>query len=290
MKLKVLARAGVRKAANKCAISWAAALVALLVSSGMQAQEDSGQAAALTILPPAGVFEYELGDNGSPVLWNFTGTCHLPFYNTLRFRHDARGLINAFFETGDTNSAVLIGRIKGTAADLKLRLWTTNKWPEVYSDEGSWYQLGALREDAMTLVFEADPGRFAGLDRVRRTEGTWRLASDYQHMEYVTSVRKFIKPVAFSAPDTADGRWLLQLDITAQGSKLSGSGWITCTSGQVFQMQLLGSYSARTQKSKIVLRGTEDSEGARLVLSLVGLQQSIKSLRGTVGGQKLHYP
>ena len=243
--------------------------------------------------PPSGLFQYAFSAEQGLPLWNFTGPYSLPSYfdgfefdDASHLRHSANGRITATYDQADPGLAALAGTIT-SSSKIKLRLSSTTTVSKYYS--------GAKIKDRYSLTFDPTNRIFTGTDRVTQTSqqlvmdcpGSFWECNNYR-MANVTSAS--VQPVTIPTPETADGNWTLTLEIAPDKNKLSGTGSIVFSNGESFQFQLLGRYSAKTQKSKILLRGTGADKGATLWLSIVGPDMGIESLRGIVGGQRIHLP
>ena len=246
-------------------------------------------AAADSTPPPApsGSFQYDIRTNGGPALWNFGGSYLVPFYSkdfygftpnhSQQWRHDARGLIAALDD--DDSAAKLAGTSRSAGSTVKVRL------------SGAW----SGRKEKLSLTFDPSTRTFNGTDRVSET--SVQLVMDCpnsfwecDHWKYARTTSSTVQPIAFAAPETTDGDWALNLEIVPAGNKLSGTGSITFSNGEAFQFQLIGSYSPKTQKTKVVLKGIGDDKGATLMLSLAGAEMTIESMRGIVSGQRIRFP
>jgi len=74
------------------------------------------------------------------------------------------------------------------------------------------------------------------------------------------------------------------------GYRLSGTATIGFANGELLRFQILGRYSAKTQKSKLLLRGDGADKGTHLLLSISGADRHIEWMHGTVGGQRIRFP
>jgi hypothetical protein len=106
----------------------------------------------------------------------------------------------------------------------------------------------------------------------------------------VRTTSSFTLSVELSIPQTTDGNWTLDLDIVPSGNKLAGTATIGFSGGEELKFQLLGNYAPRTQKTKLVLKGTGVDKGAALILSLYGPVMEIQWMRGMIGGQRIRFP
>jgi len=147
-----------------------------------------------------------------------------------------------------------------------------------------------MMPDRIRCDFDPSAGTLNGTDQVRQTRevlvsdnNPWEIAN---HWEAVSSTA-FSQPVTLGVPGASDGSWTLNLEIVPAGNKLSGTGSIIFSNGEIFEFQLIGSYSPAKQTSKVLLLGSGSAKGARLVLTMVEPEGRITSMRGTVAGQKL---
>jgi len=98
-------------------------------------------------------------------------------------------------------------------------------------------------------------------------------------------------PAAENLPDEVDGAWGLSLTAAPDGTQYSGGGTLTLSNGKSFDLGAAGTYSSKTELSKISLKSTDKS--TPLALSLVeqnlGNTLSVLSLKGKALGQKLNF-
>lgn len=99
-------------------------------------------------------------------------------------------------------------------------------------------------------------------------------------------------PTSENLPDEVDGGWGLSLTTSADDkNKYSGGSALTLSNGKTFDLAVSGSYSSKTDQSKIALKSTDKT--APIALNLVeqnlGSSLSILSLKGKALGQKLQF-
>jgi hypothetical protein len=238
---------------------------------------------------PSGNFQYNFTTNDGPGLSNFSGIYATPYYVTndsLQLSHDARGGIDAYYPSPfGLSSGYVLGTLRGASSNLKMRLLSSMWFPMDSSTYPNGF--GLRRRDRLTLTFDPSARTLSGTDRVE--EAFRMLVFDhypYNHLKTV-SRNSFSQPVTLAVPEATDGSWTLDLNIVPTGNKLSGTGSIHFANGKSFAFELVGSYSPRSQKSKVLLKGTGASKGASLVLSLVGPQTGVERMSGRVGGQSV---
>ncbi len=96
--------------------------------------------------------------------------------------------------------------------------------------------------------------------------------------------------VELPLPDGMTGDWSLDIDFTASGNVLTGTGTITLSNSRELGYQVTGSYNATTQTSKLRLVGTGEALGTRLSVTTQGTDMALTQLKGKVLGQKLSFP
>ena len=100
------------------------------------------------------------------------------------------------------------------------------------------------------------------------------------------------KSVKFSATTTAPlpagmtGDWTLVTDITASGTKLSGTGTVTLSNGRALPYQITGNFSTRTEDAKLRLKGQGDALGSSIAMTTSGTNMDLTVLKGKILGQK----
>jgi len=98
-------------------------------------------------------------------------------------------------------------------------------------------------------------------------------------------------PTAESLPDEVDGAWGLYMIAAPNGTKYDGTSALQLSNGKVFVAGVAGSYSSKTDLSKVSLKSTDKS--APITLNLVeqnlGNALSILSMKGKALGQTLQF-
>jgi hypothetical protein len=250
---------------------------------------------------PSGTIVYEFATNSPVPLWNFTGTYLAPYYlntnDTLQLHQDGRGRIIGTYQTtyqsGDQtigNAAVAEGSVRSVGSNISVRLASTIFLVE--SSSSFFDEIGLRRKDRLLLAFEPDTGTLAGTDRITKTRQHVVVDPTFFGSSHTKNLGTFSYSQAATliVPERTDGSWTLELNLIPAGNKLSGTGSITFSNGELFEFHLLGSYSPAKQTSKVLLVGSGLAKGARLVLSRVEPEGRIVSVRGTVAGQKLSLP
>jgi hypothetical protein len=91
-------------------------------------------------------------------------------------------------------------------------------------------------------------------------------------------------------PAGMNGNWELDISVAANGNKRTGTGTLTLSNGRVLTYQIIGSYNARNQLSKLKLVGESEATGSSLSLTTYGAGMDLTGLTGNVLGQPLKYP
>ena len=99
-------------------------------------------------------------------------------------------------------------------------------------------------------------------------------------------------PVTENLPDNVDGAWGLLLNTAPDSkNKYSGASTLQLSNGKMFALAVTGSYSSKTDLSKISLKSTDKS--APITLSVVeqqvGNSLSIFSIKGKALGQTVQF-
>ncbi len=253
--------------------------------------------------PPSRSLHYEITTNTGPLLWNFSGSYPVPYFantnNSLVLYHAANGKIGGSetlvsdFLPNEQEVGSVSGSVRNAGSNIVARMTCTAYLSREGGSLYDWTQI--LRKDRLLLNLDTDAGALGGIDRATATLEHVVFGYSGNSLwpsEHVTRLgtSSFSVPVNLEVPATTDGSWTLDLNVVPDGNKLSGGGTITCSNRQVFQFQLIGSYSPKTDKTKLLLRGTNDDKGAHLVLSLTGPELNIDAIRGAVAGQRLRFP
>lgn len=93
-------------------------------------------------------------------------------------------------------------------------------------------------------------------------------------------------------PPEADGNWNLSLNVATNGLKYTGTALVQLSNGRSIDLSLTGSYSAKTDLSKVSLKTLKTvppgpSMNLNLVASFEEVEMAIQSLKGKVLGQSL---
>lgn len=255
------------------------------------AQAAYASTASETAPPPSGSLSYEIGAGAGLTLRNFTGSITLPFYPPLQLHHTGKGTVTGSFTVDGVKTEALSGTISTSGSNLKVRLSSTQAFPEFRFDQGD----SVMRQDTFALVFDPGTAILSGTDRILERQDVTIYTSpgsvwegDHMKIEHRRYLRSL--PVSVPTAEITGGAWTLHLDILPTGNKLTGTARITFPNTETFQFQLFGSYLPKSRTAKVILRGTGEDKGAALTLSLVGPTPDLKSLRGIVGGQGIHYP
>jgi hypothetical protein len=91
----------------------------------------------------------------------------------------------------------------------------------------------------------------------------------------------------FPLPSNVTGGWGLTLNLSANGNKYTGTATIQSSVGGSTDFTATGSYSSKTDTSKIKLKGAGGE--LSLVISTSGSSMTIKSMKGKIYGQKVNF-
>src|SRR2546427_4176822 len=124
---------------------------------------------------PSGNLQYKFSPTNGPPLWNFGGIYATPYYVTndnLRLSHDAKGGIDAYYQSPGQASGYVLGTIRGSGPNLKMRL-VSSMWFPIDSPT---YQngFGLRRRDRLSLAFDAST----------RDRKSTRLNSSHSQISY----------------------------------------------------------------------------------------------------------
>jgi hypothetical protein len=247
---------------------------------------------------PSGTIQYEFATNSGMPLWNFSGTYLAPYYlntnDTLQLHQDGRGRIIGTYQSayqmgGQTIDYVVgaEGSVRSAGTNISVRLASSIFLVE--SSVSYFDEIGVRRKDRLLFSFEPATRTLTGTDRVTNTRQRVVVDPSFFGSSHTKNLGSFsyTKAATLAVPEQSDGSWTLKLDLVPAGNKLSGTGTIIFSNGEIFEFQLTGSYSPAKQTSKVLLLGSGSAKGARLVLSMVEPEGRIVSMRGTVAGQKL---
>jgi len=97
--------------------------------------------------------------------------------------------------------------------------------------------------------------------------------------------------VALDLPYDMDGTWDLTLNTVTSGPKITGTGQITLSNGSVFGFTIAGTYAARTDLSKVAMKGTPTNKAmsANIVANFGKAGMNVRSLKGKALGQTITY-
>ncbi|HVM60657.1 MAG TPA: hypothetical protein VMV72_07290 [Verrucomicrobiae bacterium] len=88
-------------------------------------------------------------------------------------------------------------------------------------------------------------------------------------------------------PSSSTGGWNLGLNLTPTGTKYKGTATIQTSTGVTAQLNATGTYQAKTDTSKLTLKGSGTS--LNLVVSTSGSTVTIQSAKGKLLGQTVNY-
>ena len=86
-------------------------------------------------------------------------------------------------------------------------------------------------------------------------------------------------------PENMDGSAMLNFNCTSSGTKISGTGDMTLSNGESYGFSLSGKYNVKSDETNLTLKG--NTKGSSLKLKVDGSDGHIKTLTGTMLGQKL---
>jgi hypothetical protein len=247
---------------------------------------------------PSGTFQYAFSTNSGVALWNFSGTYLAPYYlntnDTLQLQQDGRGKIigtyQAAYQMGGQNLYYVVGAegsVRNVGTNINIRLASSIFLAQ--SSLSYLEEIGIRRQDRLLLVFDPATRTLPGTDRVTNTRQHVVVDPSFFGSSHTENLGTFsyTQAATLAVPEQSDGSWTLKLDLVPTGNKLFGTADILFPNGEIFEFQLMGNYSPATQTSKILLSGSGSAKGARLLLSVVGPEGRIATMRGTVAGQKL---
>jgi hypothetical protein len=91
-------------------------------------------------------------------------------------------------------------------------------------------------------------------------------------------------PNSMVTEGAGDGTWTLLMTLSTTGKVVTGSqAKVTLSSGRILSFTAKGTFTAKTQATKLVLTGTGDAKGSSLQIGLAGSQ--IKTVKGKLLGQ-----
>jgi hypothetical protein len=98
-------------------------------------------------------------------------------------------------------------------------------------------------------------------------------------------------PANTPLPDEVDGSWGLFQNAGPSGSKYAGASTLQLSNGKMFGLAVGGSYSSKTDLSKVSLKSTDKSAPMTLNLVEQNISEtlSILSLKGKALGQNLQF-
>jgi len=87
-------------------------------------------------------------------------------------------------------------------------------------------------------------------------------------------------------PASSGGDWLLTLSLTNRGRIISGSAQATLANARTVEFRVRGTYSPRTQITRLTLRGTDLANGVLINLT-ANSAMHLQTVRGKLFGQRL---
>lgn len=97
--------------------------------------------------------------------------------------------------------------------------------------------------------------------------------------------------VTIDLPYDMDGSWDLGVNVTANKTKLTGTGRITLSNGSVYDFSVNGTYTPKTDVSKLTLKGMPANKAmnASIVANCGNSQMNVKTLKVKALGQTIAY-
>jgi hypothetical protein len=97
--------------------------------------------------------------------------------------------------------------------------------------------------------------------------------------------------ITLELPYDMDGSWDLSLNVTPNKTKLAGTGRITLSNGTVYDFNVSGTYTLKTDLSNIAMKGAPANKAmtANIVANCGNLQMNVKTLKGKALGQTITY-
>ncbi len=94
-------------------------------------------------------------------------------------------------------------------------------------------------------------------------------------------------PQDLDDPDLGNGNWTLDMTLATSGKVVTASvAKVTLSSGLVLPFTAKGTYTAKTQSTKIVFTGTGVAKGTSLQIGMIGDQ--VKTVKGKLLGQSVN--
>jgi hypothetical protein len=208
---------------------------------------------------PAGHFQYQIGTNDGPRLWDLGGA--LPN----GFEHLASGKLTAYKGTGV---------VKGDVTGINLRF--------AYVVPGS---PGESERYSFALALDPAAKTLFGSETYKAITVSCDTLIGPCHRNVTT----YTSQVNYALPQANDGGWTLDLALSSKSSSLSGNAFLTFANGDIFQFRVRGKLSNKTQQASLVLLGTGTGVGASLLISTTIPDMAIQSIRGKFGGQKIDW-
>jgi hypothetical protein len=168
-------------------------------------------------------------------------------------------------------TASILGRVFDKAATVGFRF----NWKGVYTGVSGGIVANANMRDTVVVV----PSTLTVTD-----VESGRVCAFGGKCERVT------QSVSLPLPAGMNGDWTLDLNIVTNGNKRAGTGTLTLSNGRVLTYQIVGSYNAKSQLSKLKLVGESEATGSSLSLTTHGAGMNLTGLKGKVLGQTLKYP
>ena len=113
------------------------------------------------------------------------------------------------------------------------------------------------------------------------------VLTDLNKRKKTAQANKYPSGSELGLPASATGGWRMMMNLSPMGSKYTGAATVQTSAGESTQLIATGSFDARTNDSKINLKGPCGSLG--LVFSTQSSNVTIKSAKGKLFGQGVNY-
>jgi hypothetical protein len=188
----------------------------------------------------------------------------------------------AFAMPGFTNATLtFLGSLKNVSSNVtRVNISLKLKGTMLLGEEGPVYIRAAVNEK-----LEIDD---TSRTMVGTMSGSASVSIPFLHRS--ASQRIPITDVQLSLPPGMTGNWQLALNVQTNGTHYTGDGEVTLSNGRTIPVVASGSYGAKTDISKLLVKSAGTSNGiVRLGLTstVVGGQMNVQRLIGMALGQNL---
>jgi hypothetical protein len=233
--------------------------------------------------------DYAVAFEASPSLWDISGTYHQDLVNlavdyTINVDPSGKftGIGTGSFHDGPDylEGAVSITGTLRAAGDV-VRVNMTLKLNLLGEFEGTPTTFTATIKENLEL----DPAshQLVGTGNGKATvsvPGAGKQSASLPKLEIDTSL-----------PVDATGSWDLALNLSANLNRYTGSSTVTLSSGRSFPLMATGSYGAKSDASRITLKGMDLNRAIRLSMTAyyTNGQMTVRKLSGKAFGQSLRF-